>query len=431
MPRKTKEDKELKEKNITTKSTSNTTKKVSSSKNTDKTPATSKKAASTSKKVTTKSKESATSKKTSTKSKSTTTKAKATSKSEKATTKKTSKTKTATEKKETSKTTSKAEKTTLAAKKADTKTTSKKSSEDKKTTKTSASKSKKEKANSTTKTTNSSKKEKEKKVTPNTEKSKEETIIEKIKSFIAKIVAMQEEAKNEELAKKETKKANKKVKTEKKIDIKKLKHLPEYYDLPYRYNETVVKVLAQTPKRIFVYWDVADEDRIRYEKAFGKDFYEKTYPVLLVHNDDKDYTMEVPINDFANSWYIDINDSKSKYSIQLGRKFKVVPTKEEIEKVEEYSIILKTDYLPIAQSNILEVPNDRILFNRLPRKIVYRNVKTYEEKEKLVEEIKTPLGILFNLKDFYKNNYKDEINNEEILDLNNPTSGGLSSSTFK
>ena len=48
------------------------------------------------------------------------------------------------------------------------------------------------------------------------------------------------------------------TKKSKKVDI------IEYYDLPYRYNETVVKILAQTPNTLFVYWDIADSDREKY-----------------------------------------------------------------------------------------------------------------------------------------------------------------------
>lgn len=285
------------------------------------------------------------------------------------------------------------------------------------------------------KTINSSKNEKinekNKEVTPNTEKVKEETIIEKIKSFISKIVAMQEEAKNEELSKKEIRRNAKKAGTIEKIkNTEEPGYLTEYYDLPYRYNETVVKILAQTPKRIFVYWDVADEDKIRYENAFGNDFFEKTYPVLLVHNDDKNYTTEIPINDFANSWYIDIKDPKTKYSIQLGRKFREVPKNIDVLKIKEQNIILKTDYLPIAQSNLLEVPNDRVLFASLPKVIKFRNVKTYEEKEQVISEMKTIYGNIYDIKEFYEENYKEEID-DGIFDINNPTSGGLSSSSFR
>lgn len=264
------------------------------------------------------------------------------------------------------------------------------------------------------------------------EKVKEETIIEKIKNFIAKIVAMQEEAKNEVVDKKEKAKRTKKSKTAKTAEktIENPPYLTEYYDLPYRYNETVVKILAQTPKRLFVYWDVSDADKIRYKNAFGEDFFEKTYPVLLVRNEDKNYVTEIVVNDFANSWYVNINDPKTKYTIQLGRKFKEIPKIVDIAKMQEEKIILHTDYLPIAESNKLEVPNDKVLFASIPRVIKFRNVKTYEEKEKTISNLKTQYGKIYDIKEFYQEMYKEEFIDER-LEINNPTSGGFSSSSFK
>ena len=262
------------------------------------------------------------------------------------------------------------------------------------------------------------------------------SVIEKIKSFIAKIAAMQEEARkeaqaeNEEVEKKTTRKTKttKKVKTEK--EVKKFEYMLEYYDLPYRYNETVVKILAQTPKRMFVYWDISDNDREKYIKTFGEDFFEKTYPVLLLYNEDKKYIKEIAINDFANSWYIDIPDAKTKYSIQLGRKFKsyneVVSVN--IQKVRENNVILHTDYLPFANSNVLEVPNDHVLLENLPRFVTFRNVKTNEERVVELKNIKNVYGI-YDVKEFYEDHYKDEIS-EGMFDMANPSSN-LSSSSFK
>ena len=102
--------------------------------------------------------------------------------------------------------------------------------------------------------------------------------------------------KSEKLSKVVTKKTTKSKTKKIEEDIPKT-YLPEYYDLPYRYNDTIVKILYQTPRRIFVYWDISDSDRQRYIRAFGEDFFEKTYPVLLVHNEELNYTFEVPIND--------------------------------------------------------------------------------------------------------------------------------------
>ena len=263
------------------------------------------------------------------------------------------------------------------------------------------------------------------------------SVIEKIKSFIAKIAAMQEEARKEaqiENEEKETKaskvaKTTPKVKEEK--ETKKMQYMLEYYDLPYRYNETVVKILAQTPKRMFVYWDISDGDREKYIKTFGEDFFEKTYPVLLLYNEDKKYIKEIPINDFANSWYIDIPDAKTKYSIQLGRKFKTYNEVVNInmQKVQENQIILHTDYLPFANSNVLEVPNDHVLLENLPRFIKFRNVKTNEERLKETKNIKNIYGKEYDVKEFYEEHYKDELS-EGMFDMANPSSN-LSSSSFK
>ena len=276
--------------------------------------------------------------------------------------------------------------------------------------------------------------EKKKTVEAEEIKPKESAIISKIKSFLKKIVELQEEAKKEKLEQKEkeakelAKKENKEIEKEKQNTYN-----LEYYDLPYRYNETVVKILAQTPKRLFVYWDVADSDRERYIKAFGENFFNDTYPVLLIHNEDKNYTFEVPINDFANSWYLDINDSKSKYTIQLGRKFRDQARLVTINKkqVKQENIVLQNDYLPITTSNTLEVPNDHILFENLKPYVIYRNVKDYQEKVVDISnlEFAKKMGKIYNIYEVYKEIYKKEMEEESLLDLLNPSS--MSSSSFK
>ena len=368
---------------------------------------------------------------------------------------------TTTTKKKTTTTTKKVEKN---AKAADEKKSKAKSGENKSTKKTATKKAedkkdkkvepaKKETAKKTKETKTVSKKADKKidEVKPKTtkkekvEKVQEEpkidelSVIEKIKSFIAKIAAMQEEARKESLAEKtekETKttkvsktKSKSKEKTTK--EIKKYEYMTEYYDLPYRYNETVVKILAQTPKRMFVYWDISDSDREKYIKTFGEDFFEKTYPVLLLYNEDKKYIREIQINDFANSWYIDIPDPKTKYSIQLGRKFRtyneVVTVN--MQKVQENKIILHTDYLPFANSNVLEVPNDKVLLDFLPRFIKFRNVKTNEETMRELKDIKNIFGNNYDVKEFYEEHYKDELS-DGMFDMANPSSN-LSSSSFK
>ena len=205
--------------------------------------------------------------------------------------------------------------------------------------------------------------------------------------------------------------------TKAKKETKKVKtFLPEYYDLPYKYNKTVVKILAQTPSNLFVYWEISDEDRTKLKETYGNYFFEITKPVLVVHNITKNYSFELDINDFANSWYLHVNDSKSDYRIELGRRpFQVNEN-------------IKTDYIYVSSSNEIESPNDHILFNNSQKMVYYRNVKTNVETAKPFTSLSfiKNMGKIYEIYDLYQELYKNE---ENIEDLTNPSSH--TSSQFK
>ena len=226
------------------------------------------------------------------------------------------------------------------------------------------------------------------------------------KSTIKKTVS-----KNSTLKKSTTSKRKSMTTKKPKVDI------VEYYDLPYRYNQTVVKLLAQTPTNLFIYWDISDEDRENYKAQYGEDFFETTKPVLIVHNTTMNYSFEIDINDFANSWYLHVNDAKCDYKIELGRR----PIKENPK--------INTDYIYISTSNDIESPNDHILFNKEQKMVYFRNVKTGVQIEKPISaniSFIRNMGKIYNIYDIYKAIYQNE-NIEEIYDLSNPSSGNPSS----
>lgn len=202
----------------------------------------------------------------------------------------------------------------------------------------------------------------------------------------------------------------------------------EYYDLPYKYNQTVVKVLYQNPTTLFVYWEISDNDIENYKKTYGDNFFETTRPVLLVHNDTMNYHFEVDINDFANSWYFNINDSKCEYRVEL------------IRKPITYNDKINSDYIYISSSNAIEAPNDRILFSTDEPYIVYfRNTKNNHQRKvdlrSLLEALnltnkKFGFPLVRNVYDLYKIIYKVDDIKEFSTDLNNPSSGNPSSGTF-
>ena len=219
----------------------------------------------------------------------------------------------------------------------------------------------------------------------------------------SKTTAPKKVASNKKTPSKKQAKSSTKAKTQKSINIL------EYYDLPYRYNETTVKILYQTPKTLFVYWDVSDSDRENFINQYGNNFFERTKPVLIIHNLTMNYTFEIDINDFANCWYFNVNDEKCEYSVELGRRSKNI----------DYSINTN-NYLYIASSNKIESPNGHVLFDRNNSVVFFRNVKTNQSFSKNIAHFNFMkyFGKTYNIYDMYKKIYKED----EILNINNPTS---------
>lgn len=244
--------------------------------------------------------------------------------------------------------------------------------------------------------------------------------------------------------KKETQKKNltkktKKITTVSKQDVKHLKKKKkvtkfqtEYYDLPHKYDKTLVTVLSQTPTTLFVYWELSDNTQNQFKKLYGDDFFTVTRPILIVYNDTLNYSFEIEINDFANSWYIHINDPDCNYRVELGRKPLPIANQHIENNDNENS---KQSYIPyyvyISSSNNMTTPNDKILF-KFNQNITFRNVKNGNTFERNIRDFKfiTNLGI-YEFNELYKTLYPDEDLHKKGILLDNPSSGGTSSSIIK
>lgn len=330
----------------------------------------------------------------------------------KATTKKTTATKTTVKKATTSATKTAKVASTSTVKKAASKTTAKKTavkkSEPKTTKKTTAKK-------ATTKTTTAAKKDTVKKVTKTTTVKKTTTkkaTAKKATTTKAKTTPKKAVVKKTTTKKSTTKKV---TKVEKDLEQIPFKDIPEYYDLPYRYNHTIIKLLAQNPTTLFVYWDLNDYDRNQLTQTYGENFFNETYPVLVIHNLTDNYTFEERIDDFANNWYIHVNDSKCTYTVELGRR------PNEGHSITNNFNDLNTNYINLSWSNPIENPNDHVLFYKNHDKLYFKNISNNNVR---VYEI--------NLKDdaalvngIYKNyNLSDQ---DDRFDMNNPSSGNPTS----
>ena len=222
------------------------------------------------------------------------------------------------------------------------------------------------------------------------------------KKTTAKIAPKEKTSAKKPSTKKASKKTTKRVsKVNKKSVISNT--IGEYYDLPANYEQTLVKILAQTPTILFVYWDVSSKDRQKLMKQYGENFFNDTIPYLLVINKTMNYQFEVDINDYANSWYLHIPDSDCEYEVTLMRRNKV--TKQNAQ-----------NNIYITSSNDMQAPNDHILFERLGKTVFFKNVKTNQVTAKDISSFAfmRNIGKIYNIYDLYKEIYKDELNGDEL-----------------
>ena len=146
------------------------------------------------------------------------------------------------------------------------------------------------------------------------------------------------------------------------------------------------------------------------------------------------YSFEIPINDFANSWYLHINDSKCNYRVELGRR----PNYYNTEVSQEIQENIHTDYIYVSSSNNIESPNDHVLFNTNENNTIkYRNVKNNSEFSislfdiiKQLPGMKKSSNIPYISEEILQDLYKSIYQNEDIRffdRISNPSSGNPSS----
>lgn len=90
--------------------------------------------------------------------------------------------------------------------------------------------------------------------------------------------------------------------------------------LPLSYNESKLVLIPRDPKCIFAYWEIAEQEKKEFINNFGKDAWDKSTPALKVFNVSKNLYFFIDINDFAKSWYINVDDSDSIYTAEIGRR---------------------------------------------------------------------------------------------------------------
>jgi len=104
---------------------------------------------------------------------------------------------------------------------------------------------------------------------------------------------------------------------------------PRYFfntDIPEAYNETYLRAIPRDPQWMFVFWELSEQTRNDLRIKMGAEGHASAKRVLrLIDVTDNSYDgnnpqryIDIEINEFANSWYIQVPESNRNYLIELG-----------------------------------------------------------------------------------------------------------------
>ncbi|WP_028306906.1 DUF4912 domain-containing protein [Desulfitibacter alkalitolerans] len=148
-------------------------------------------------------------------------------------------------------------------------------------------------------------------------------------------------------------------------------------------DETHITLLARNPYWLYAYWHIREDTIRNFENRFGDGSWENYHLFLKLVNlsAHKDYLL--PINNYADSWYIKVGDTHCEWKVYLG---KMVPEEGLIILAESNTAITP----PASPSSVIDPewePLDEIWKELLARGFV-TNLTTDINSEGLIKRRK-------------------------------------------
>jgi hypothetical protein len=91
------------------------------------------------------------------------------------------------------------------------------------------------------------------------------------------------------------------------------------YVLPEFYNYDTMVLYAVDPNWLFACWEISDHKKNAFIEDFGKYLWDKSVPILKVTNITRNESFNIRINDFSDSWYINVPYPNCLYKTEIGR----------------------------------------------------------------------------------------------------------------
>ncbi len=105
---------------------------------------------------------------------------------------------------------------------------------------------------------------------------------------------------------------------------------PEMPVIPWNYGKDRITLMVRDPNWIFAYWEISATKQEEFRSTFGQDAWNNSRSVLRVYDitgvesfngaNANDFT-DISIDDFVDSWHIDMERPNTTFCVDLGRLF--------------------------------------------------------------------------------------------------------------
>lgn len=105
---------------------------------------------------------------------------------------------------------------------------------------------------------------------------------------------------------------------------------PDMPVIPWNYGKDRLTLMVRDPNWIFAYWEISATKQQEFDSNFGQDAWTNSRSVLRVYDitgvagfngtNANNYT-DISINDYVDSWHIDMERPNSTFCVDLGRLF--------------------------------------------------------------------------------------------------------------
>lgn len=85
-------------------------------------------------------------------------------------------------------------------------------------------------------------------------------------------------------------------------------------------TDSCITILARDPNWLYVYWNIPEEKNMAFSAELGEELWKRSIPALKVSNITRNESFFVRINEFSDSWYVNVQNSNNLYMVEIGRK---------------------------------------------------------------------------------------------------------------